>query len=131
MTAGCIERAPRAPTPLFPWPVTAPRPAFLVQPIARPEALASLAHGAGRRYDHASMHGRVRGTKSDLAEMERNAFCGQLICEDKDLLIEEAPHAYKSADNVVADLEACAVAHRLARLNPLLTFKKTPREAQR
>ena len=62
--------------------------------------------------------------------MERNAFGGRLVCEDKDLLIEEAPQAYKSAESVVADLAATSVATCVATLIPLLTFKKTREAAQ-
>jgi release factor H-coupled RctB family protein len=104
---------------------------YLVQPLGAKAALASLAHGAGRRYDRSSMHGRVRGKRSDIAAMERTPFGGRVICEDRDLLIEEAPHAYKSADSVVSDLETLGVAKRMATLNPLLTFKKTRQEDKR
>lgn len=49
---------------------------YLVAPLvdAPVAALRSLAHGAGRKYDRASMHGRVRSRKSDLAELKRNPF---------------------------------------------------------
>jgi len=104
---------------------------YLVQPTGLDAAMGSLAHGAGRRYDRSSMHGRVRGKRSDIAAMERTPFGGRVICEDRDLLIEEAPQAYKSADSVVSDLETTGVAHRIATLNPLLTFKKTRKEAAR
>jgi len=62
--------------------------------------------------------------------MERNGFGGRIVCEDRDLLIEEAPSAYKSAEQVIADLEATGVATRVATLNPLLTFKKIRQERQ-
>jgi release factor H-coupled RctB family protein len=104
---------------------------YLVKPLGAKDALASLAHGAGRRYDRSSMHGRVRGKRSDIAAMERTPFGGRVICEDRALLIEEAPHAYKSAASVVADLEATGVAKRVATLNPLLTLKKTRKEGAR
>lgn len=104
---------------------------YLVQPTGNEAAMASLAHGAGRRYDRSSMHGRVRGKRSDIAAMERNPFGGRIVCEDRDLLIEEAPLAYKSAADVISDLEATEVATRVATLNPLLTFKKTRQEATR
>lgn len=103
-------------------------PSYLVKPLANAAAMHSLAHGAGRRYDRSSMHGRVRGKKSDIAAMERNGFGGRLVCEDRDLLIEEAPSAYKSAEQVIADLETTGVATRVATLNPLLTFKKIRQE---
>ena len=104
---------------------------YLVRPLNHKLALSSLAHGAGRRYDRSSMHGRVRGKRSDIAAMERTPFGGRVICEDRDLLIEEAPHAYKSADCVVSDLETTSVAQRIATLNPLLTFKKIRKERSR
>jgi release factor H-coupled RctB family protein len=104
---------------------------YLVRPLGLATAMASLAHGAGRRYDRSSMHGRVRGKRSDIEAMERTPFGGRVICEDRDLMIEEAPQAYKSADNVVSDLEMTGVAKRIAKLNPLLTFKKTRKDDKR
>lgn len=86
-------------------------------------ALGSLSHGAGRRYDRASMHGRIRKTRSGLAAMEKTRFGGQVICDDPDLLIEEAGHAYKDAGRVVADLEAFGITRRVLALTPLITFK--------
>lgn len=86
-------------------------------------ALASLSHGAGRRYDRASMHGRIARVKSALKGMERNRYGGTVICEDRDLLIEEAGQAYKNSDDVRADLEAHGIAKAIASLEPLLTFK--------
>lgn len=98
---------------------------YLMEPLAggRPEALASLAHGAGRRYDRASMHGRVGATKSDRDRLTRNPFGGMVVCEDRDLLIEEAPEAYKSVDRVVADMVEVGLARVVATFRPLVTFK--------
>jgi release factor H-coupled RctB family protein len=104
---------------------------FLVKPLGLNAALHSLAHGAGRRYDRSSMHGRVRGKRSDIEAMQRTPFGGRVICEDRDLLIEEAPQAYKSAQAVVADLAAFGVAKPIATLDPILTFKKTRSEVMR
>lgn len=100
-------------------------PTYLVATSGHENALGSVAHGAGRRYDRSSMHGRVRGKKSDISAMERNPFGGRIVCEDRDLLIEEAPLAYKSAESVVADLQTTGVAQPVATMHPLLTFKKT------
>ncbi|MEX0305486.1 MAG: RNA ligase RtcB family protein [Leisingera sp.] len=97
---------------------------YLLAAADHPEALGSLAHGAGRRYDRSSMHGRQRGKRSDLEAMQRNPFGGRILCEDRDLLIEEAPLAYKSSDAVAADLERTGAARRLGEFHPLLTFKK-------
>ncbi len=98
---------------------------YLISPMGHVDALGSLAHGAGRRYDRSSMHGRVRAKKSDIEAMQRTSFGGRILCEDRDLLIEEAPLAYKSAKSVAEDLERTGAAHRVAEFHPLLTFKKT------
>ena len=89
------------------------------------DALGSLAHGAGRRYDRSSMHGRVRAKRSDVEAMLRTPFGGRILCEDRDLLIEEAPLAYKSSKAVVEDLERTGAGQQVAEFHPLLTFKKT------
>ena len=98
---------------------------YLVEPLAaaRPETLASLAHGAGRKFDRASMHGRIRTGKSDRAQLTRNPFGGVIVCEDRDLLVEEAPEAYKSIDRVIADLADFGLARVVATFRPLVTFK--------
>ncbi|MGH1415392.1 MAG: RNA ligase RtcB family protein [Pelagimonas sp.] len=98
---------------------------YLMSSNDHADALGSLAHGAGRRYDRSSMHGRVRAKKSDLEAMKRTPFGGRVLCEDRDLLIEEAPLAYKSSKSVAEDLERTGAAHRVAEFHPLLTFKKT------
>ena len=106
---------------------------YLVEPLAftRPETLASLAHGAGRKYDRASMHGRVRAKKSDVAKLERNPFGGLVVCEDRDLLVEEAPEAYKNIERVIADLVEFGLARVVATFRPLVTFKKALKNADK
>lgn len=98
---------------------------YLMSPTGHVEALGSLAHGAGRRYDRSSMHGRVRAKRSDMDAMQRTPFGGRILCEDRDLLIEEAPLAYKSAKSVTEDLARTGAAQSVAEFHPLLTFKKT------
>jgi release factor H-coupled RctB family protein len=85
--------------------------------------LASLAHGAGRKFDRASMHGRIHASKADRAQLTRNAFGGVIVCEDRDLLVEEAPEAYKNIDRVIADLADFGLARVVATFRPLVTFK--------
>ncbi len=99
---------------------------FLVAPRADApaEALASLAHGAGRKYDRASMHGRVQAKKSDITELKRNPFGGVVVCEDRDLLLEEAPAAYKNIERVIDDLVAFGLVTVVATFRPIVTFKK-------
>jgi len=100
-------------------------PSFLLDGAGHPDCLKSTAHGAGRRYDRSSMHGRVRAKRSDVEAMQRNPFGGRIICEDRDLLVEEAPLAYKPSQAVVDDLKATGAARQVAKFHPLVTFKKT------
>lgn len=105
-------------------------PSFLLSvPDLVPEALGSISHGAGRRYDRASMHGRIRKEKSSLAALTRNRFGGRVVCQDRDLLMEEAGPAYKNPEAVVRDLVDFGLARQLARLVPLITFKTAGKAA--
>jgi len=90
----------------------------------QPDALLSLAHGSGRKYDRRSMTGRAGTTRSERESLARTSFGGQVICEDRQLLIEEAPGAYKDPGQVLDDLRSAGLADCLATLKPLLTFKK-------
>ncbi|MDG1472609.1 MAG: RNA ligase RtcB family protein [Ascidiaceihabitans sp.] len=117
--------AARAVSGLVPLAGSRATPSYLLRPTGHPDALLSTAHGAGQRYDRSSMHGRVRAKRSDIEAMQRTSFGGRIICEDRDLLIEEAPLAYKSSLSVVADLDTMGAAKSVAQFNPLLTFKKT------
>jgi release factor H-coupled RctB family protein len=124
---GVLHRKGTAPADrgLVPIPGSRGTLSYLVEPLAaaRPETLASLAHGAGRKFDRASMHGRIRTGKSDRAKLTRNPFGGVIVCEDRDLLVEEAPEAYKSIDRVIADLADFGLARVVATFRPLVTFK--------
>ncbi|WP_316176290.1 RtcB family protein [Bradyrhizobium sp. SZCCHNRI1073] len=99
---------------------------YLVAPLASApkEALWSIAHGAGRKFDRSSMIGRVGATRSDRERLARNPFGGRVICEDRALLAEEAPEAYKPIVGVIADLEAFGLARVVASFRPLVTVKK-------
>jgi release factor H-coupled RctB family protein len=69
------------------------------------------------------MHGRVGASRSDREAMARNPFGGVVVCADRDLLVEEAPEAYKAIDRVIADLVAFGLARVVATFRPLVTFK--------
>ncbi len=116
--AACADRG------LVPLAGSREAPSFLLGVGDQPEtALASLSHGAGRRFDRASMHGRIRKTRSELEAMARTRFGGRVICADRDLLLEEAGQAYKNPESVLRDLVGFGLARPLARLLPLITFK--------
>jgi release factor H-coupled RctB family protein len=124
---GVLHRKGTAPADrgLVPIPGSRGTLSYLVEPLAAtlPQTLASLAHGAGRKFDRASMHGRIRTGKSDRAKLARNPFGGVIVCEDRNLLVEEAPEAYKSIDRVIADLTEFGLARVVASFRPLVTFK--------
>lgn len=106
-------------------------PSFLLRVAGAPppEALGSVSHGAGRRHDRASMHGRIRKGKANLAALTRTRFGGRVICADRDLLMEEAGAAYKNPEAVARDLAAFGLAAPVARLAPLITFKTAGKTA--
>ncbi|MEQ1697393.1 MAG: RNA ligase RtcB family protein [Hyphomicrobiaceae bacterium] len=126
---GILHRKGAAPSDrgLVPVPGSRGARSYLVKPLAAdiPETLASIAHGAGRKYERGSMHGRAGHKRSDRERLARNPFGGVVICEDSNLLIEEAPEAYKSIENVIADLVAFKLATVVATFKPLVTFKST------
>ena len=61
------------------------------------------------------------GNPSGLA---RTRFGGRVVCEDKQMLVEEAPKAFKNVQAVIADIEAQGLASRILTLHPFVTFKK-------
>lgn len=100
-------------------------PSWLVQPDrgAPTAALASLPHGAGRRFDRASCHGRFSAPRRDADGSVRLAGGGRVLCGDRDLLVEESAGAYKDSRRVAAAVEAEGLGRACVRLDPLLTFK--------
>lgn len=87
-------------------------------------SLGGISHGAGRKYDRATMHGRAGRNRSERDALQRNAWGGQLICDDRNLVIEEAASAYKDAGQVVQDLADIGLVVTLAAMKPLVTYKK-------
>jgi len=96
---------------------------YLVQPLlAEPTTLFSLAHGAGRKWARGDCKGRLERRYS-LSDLQRTRLGSHVVCQNRDLLYEEAPQAYKPIDSVVSALEDAGLVRRLARLAPLLTYK--------
>lgn len=97
---------------------------YLVRPVAgRDEALHSLAHGAGRKWARTDCMGRLR-PRFTLDELLRTRFGSTVVCADRELVYEEAPQAYKDVDSVVASLQQAGLVQLVARLRPVLTYKK-------
>ena len=69
-------------------------------------------------------------SKFRAADLLRTPLGGRVVCDDKDLLYEEAPQAYKDVERVVADLVEAGVARVLATLRPLLTYRTATTRAR-
>ncbi len=82
----------------------------------------SLAHGAGRKWARSDARQRMR-ERFSAAELTQTPLGGRVVCEERDLLYEEAPAAYKNIEAVIADLVAAGLVSVIATLRPLLTYK--------
>ncbi|MDO4704672.1 MAG: RNA ligase RtcB family protein [Comamonadaceae bacterium] len=130
--AACIDGLPgylhrKGATPADAGPVVIPGSrgdySYVVQPVAgRHEGLDSLAHGAGRKWARSDCAGRLARFHAD--DLRKTRLGSAVVCSDKELLFEEAPQAYKEVDAVVASLAEAGLIRLLARLRPLLTYKK-------
>jgi release factor H-coupled RctB family protein len=82
----------------------------------------SLAHGAGRKWARSEARLRIR-ERFSVAELAQTGFGSRVICEERDLLYEEAPAAYKNIEAVVQDLVDAGLVSAVATFRPLLTYK--------
>ena len=97
---------------------------YIVQPRldAADTALHSLAHGAGRKWSRSEARAKL-DRKYTVADLQRTKLGSRVICEDRELIYEEAPQAYKAIHQVVHDLEAAGLVDVVATLRPLITYK--------
>ncbi|MGQ0710399.1 MAG: RNA ligase RtcB family protein [Rhodoferax sp.] len=86
------------------------------------DTLLSLAHGAGRKWIRSACKDRLHRLMTP-AQMGRTALGSRVICNDKHLIYEEAPQAYKSIDSVVQSLVGAGLVEVLALTKPVLTYK--------
>jgi release factor H-coupled RctB family protein len=97
---------------------------YVVAPTGDGEAVGfSLAHGAGRKWTRRDAHARMR-ERFRAADLLRTPLGGVVVCDDRDLLFEEAPDAYKRIDRVVDDLVGAGACRVIATLRPLVTYKR-------
>lgn len=98
-------------------------PSYLVRATDAGEKAAwSLAHGAGRRWQRGYAKSRL-SHKYRVEDLQRTELGGRVICEDRELLYDEAPQAYKDIAQVIADLEAADLITTIAVYRPVLTYK--------
>lgn len=86
------------------------------------EFLFSIAHGAGRKWKRGDCAGRMR-EKSKREDLKRTKLGSVVVCENRHLLYEEAPEAYKRVADVLTALVSVGLAKPIARLAPILTYK--------
>ncbi|MCI5167073.1 MAG: RNA ligase RtcB family protein [Candidatus Electrothrix sp. GM3_4] len=96
---------------------------YLVQPIgSQEENCFSLAHGAGRKWQRSGSRSRLKG-KYTPKSLLQTKLGSRVICENKDLLYEEAPQAYKNISVIIQDLQDAGLLKVVAVLQPLITYK--------
>ncbi|CAM6103987.1 unnamed protein product [Calypogeia fissa] len=123
-----LHRKGAAPSDKGPVVIPGSRGAFsyLVQPVEQLQfenSGWSLAHGAGRvlARSAARIGGKARHPNSN--ELTTTTLGSRVVCDDKALLYEERPEAYKDAACVVADLVSANLCTVVALLRPVLTYK--------
>lgn len=96
---------------------------YLVVPTG-PQVInaASLAHGAGRKWRRGEARERLE-RRFTPESLQRTPLGGRVICEDKQLLYEEAPQAYKDVDQVVGDLVDAGLVAIAATFRPVISYK--------
>lgn len=123
--AGCLHRKGATPSDQGPVMIPGSRGdySYLVRPLrACHDTLLSLAHGAGRKWVRSACKDRLFKLMTPT-QMGRTALGSRVICNDRQLIYEEAPQAYKGIDSVVQALVGAGLIELLARTKPVLTYK--------
>jgi len=97
-------------------------PSWIMKGTGAEAGLGSVAHGAGRRMTRSEAVDKLK-QRYRRTEVVRSALGSRVICDDKILLFEEHPDAYKPIEPVIAALEAHHQATRVADLTPVVTVK--------
>ena len=99
---------------------------YLVEPLANEQESSgySLAHGAGRAMSRskARQHFGDRYPDTDRLKITES-LDSHVVCDDRQLLYEEHPLAYKTIDAVIEDLVEAKLIRVIAKLRPLITYK--------
>ena len=96
---------------------------YLVRPAEDCQiSLNTLAHGAGRKWQRGECKGRL-SHKYTAESLRQTEFGSVVVCQDKALIFEEAPQAYKSIDSVIAAMKNAGLIELVARFKPVLTYK--------
>jgi release factor H-coupled RctB family protein len=96
---------------------------YIVKPIGDQIFNAcSLAHGAGRKYNRSQCKDRF-SERFSVGDLQQTNLGSRVICEDKNLLYEELPEAYKNIDIVIQDLVDFGLIQIIASLKPVISYK--------
>lgn len=98
---------------------------YLVKPLEENSWIGgySLAHGAGRKMSRTKALASVKNQYENYHNLLTTSLDSRVICENKDLLYEEAPEAYKKIEDIVFDLAYFKLVKIVAVLKPVLTYK--------
>ena len=78
------------------------------------------------------MRGDCKGRRAGRCTSEhllRSRFNSRFVCDNKEMIYEEAPQAYKSIETIIDSLTEAGVIEVIARLTPVLTYKTLKKEA--
>jgi release factor H-coupled RctB family protein len=93
-----------------------------VKPIPTAATAYSLAHGAGRAQSRTAVHKKLaKRYKPD--ELRRTKLEGWVVCEDRELIYEEAPEGYKEIEPVIQDLVEEGACEVVAWGMPRISYK--------
>ena len=98
-------------------------PSWIMKGTGSELGLRSVAHGAGRRMTRSEAFAKLKA-RYRRTEVARSALGGLVMCDDKALLFEEHPDAYKAIEPVIEALERHELASRVASLHPIITVKR-------
>ncbi len=88
----------------------------------------SLPHGAGRKWQRGHVKDRL-SHKYRVEDLQKTELGNFVICEDKELLYDEAPQAYKNIERIIDELlKVDAISKEIIQFTPLLTYKKRQRQ---
>lgn len=82
----------------------------------------SIAHGAGRKWSRSGCREKLESIYL-RKELRDNAFGKNLICNNRNLVYEEAHEAYKDIARVIEDMKEEGLIEIVATLKPMITYK--------
>jgi release factor H-coupled RctB family protein len=98
-------------------------PSYLLEGAGSEAALGAVAHGAGRKMGRSEAKEKLRD-RYRRADLTRTALGGRVVCDERDVLYEEHPDAYKAVGPVVRALVDHGAATPVAAITPVITVKR-------